>query len=164
MRVFTEEQRFNQWWFVGLMILVLGISVMTLFIALPETNSEEPVFWVLIGTTALVFTIALAILFLLRLETRIDEQGVHYAFKPFHRSLRLISWHDMSECFVRKYSPIGEYGGWGYRVSFGKKGKALNVKGNIGIQIVNNNGKRLLLGTQKEDEARRTISNYLHKL
>jgi hypothetical protein len=65
---------------------------------------------------------------------------------------------------VRKYNPLTEYGGWGYRTGFGKKSGAMNVKGNIGIQIELSNGKKLLLGTQKKTEANKVLETYKHKM
>ena len=164
MRVFNELQRFDQWWFRGILLFAFVSLVGALVMAFPETNSDEVVFWVLISVGVLAMSTMILIAFFMQLETKIDEQGIHYAFKPFHRSFRHILWYDIRECYVRKYSPIGEYGGWGYRVTLGKKGKALNVKGNLGIQVVLKNDKRLLLGTQKEDEAKRVVATYAHKL
>ena len=50
--------------------------------------------------------------------------------------------------YVRKYSPIAEFGGWGYRISF-NGGPAYNIAGNMGLQIVFVSGKKLLIGTQQ---------------
>lgn len=63
---------------------------------------------------------------------------------------------------MRTYSPIKEYGGWGYRITL-KNGKAFNVTGNKGIQLVLKSGKKLLIGTQQESEASLVINRYLKK-
>lgn len=146
------------------MLVVLTIVVGAMAMAFPETDSSQPAFWALLFAGLLAFSMIVMIVFFMQLETKIDEQGIHYAFRPFHRSFRHILWYDIKECYVRKYSPIGEYGGWGYRVTLGKKGKAYNVRGNLGIQIVMKNDKRLLLGTQKEEDAKRVVTTYIHKL
>lgn len=104
------------------------------------------------------------ILFYFKLETRIDEAGIHYSFWPFHLSMRHIPWHKMSSCYVREYNPISEFGGWGYRIKLGKGGRALNVKGNKGIQIEMVSGKKLLIGTQKDSDVRSVLVQYEHKL
>jgi len=164
MRVFTEEQRFDQWWFRALMLLAFATIVFAIVATLPEIDTESIEFWVLLVSMAITIPVMVMITFYMRLDTKIDEQGVHYGFKPFHLSFKLIPWHDITECYVRKYSPIGEYGGWGYRMIGRRNGKALNVTGNIGIQLVFKNNKRLLIGTQKEDDAKRTIETYKHKI
>ena len=51
--------------------------------------------------------------------------------------------------------PISEYLGWGIRA--GSNGKAYNVKGNIGLQLVLKNDKRVLFGTQQPNELQKAI-------
>ena len=51
-----------------------------------------------------------------------------------------------------------EYGGWGLRYGFFGKGRALNVSGNTGLQIEFNNGKRLLIGTNKPRELKEVLT------
>ena len=64
-----------------------------------------------------------------------------YKFFPF----------DEIESFKeREYRPIREYGGWGIR--YGLSGKAYNVYGNKGLQLVLNNKKKILIGSQKSYE------------
>lgn len=69
----------------------------------------------------------------------------------------------MEKCYVRTYSPIREYGGWGFRQALGEKGKAYNVKGNKGIQIQLKTGKNILIGTQKEKDAQQVINRNFKK-
>lgn len=68
-----------------------------------------------------------------------------------------ISWDRISKAFVRQYNPITEYGGWGLRLGLLGKGKAFNVSGNKGLQLVYDNGKRFLLGTQRPEEVERVL-------
>ena len=160
MRVFKETQWFNQWWLqclnIGLLIF-LGLCIYNWLIAkVPSVN-------VLVGNSleqALfisTITLSLVYMYILRLNTFIDEIGIHYQFFPFHFSRKTIRWNEIKECYVRKYSPLKEYGGWGYRIAMGKNGKAFNVKGNKGIQIAFKNDKRLLLGTQMEQNAQEVV-------
>jgi len=88
----------------------------------------------------------------IRLKTRIDESGIYYRFIPVHLRENKISWDDVAAIHVRKYSPIGEYGGWGMRYSM-RHGRAYNISGSQGIQIVLKNKKKILIGTQKPEEA-----------
>ena len=98
----------------------------------------------------------MALLSSLKLYTRIDAMGVHFRMKPFHFKEQTIPWEDIDQIHVRKYSPILEYGGWGMR--YGRNGKAFNVRGNYGIQIVKKNGKKVLIGTQRPEDAARQLS------
>jgi len=60
--------------------------------------------------------------------------------------------------FVRKYSPLFEYGGWGLRWSL--NGKAVNVRGNMGIQVVLKNGSRILIGTSNPEDAKMALDSF----
>jgi hypothetical protein len=72
---------------------------------------------------------------------------------------------DLNECFARKYRPILEYGGWGIRCGW-KGGRAYNVSGNEGVQLVFKNGKRLLIGSKEAyglEAAIRSVAQHLRK-
>ena len=163
MKVFLETQRFDQWWFRILMLLVTTIIIIGLVMTFQSTNSEPLAFWISLVTGLFTLFIILSLVFLIKLETKIDELGIHYGFWPLY--LKLISWSDIEKCTIRKYNPLVEYGGWGYRMGFfRKKGSAMNVKGNIGIQIVFKSGKQLLIGTQRKEDAEKVLETYTHKL
>ncbi len=113
---------------------------------------------VVIGTIIL----NLLLLYLIQLRTAIDEIGIHFQFFPFQFSKKTIRWTAIQDCYTRKYKPLKEYGGWGYRTKFGK-GKAYNVKGNQGIQIVLPDNKKILIGTQKMEDATAVIARFMRK-
>ena len=164
MKVFVEEQRFNQWWLYLLLAIPL-ISLVTPFIYNFDdyVNGDKET---LMGITISLVTVLIAILLILsiRLRTKIDENGIYYQFYPINFNEKFISWSDISKCYVRKYKPLIEYGGWGYRSGIGRRrGRALNIRGNQGIQLELKNGKKLLLGTQKEQLVKRTLESYKYK-
>jgi hypothetical protein len=165
MKIFKEEQRFTQTW----LIILLAVSVLVpIGIICKEYFKEDTT----MTTNEFVLTnlgilISISFIFLFKLTTRIDEKGIHYQFFPFHFKLRLISWNEISKATIRTYDPIGEYGGWGLKGGSlwnKSKGKAINVSGDIGIQLELVNGKKLLIGTQKKEEAKRVLETYTSKL
>ena len=94
MRLFSETQRFNQWWIQLINFSVLGLLVYFLYkwFVLDEavdkvsaTNATGQI--VVIVTMVLSF----CLISLFRLKTRIDERGLHYHFLPFHFSEKTIS-------------------------------------------------------------------------
>lgn len=164
MKVFNETQGFNQWWFRGILLLITAVIIIAMFFVLRDLPSPEPyALWIAIGSSVIAIALLIGIGFFFKLHTRIDEFGIYYQFYPFQRSKKLIPWSTIQDCFVRQYKPIREYGGWGNRVKLGRNEKAYNVRGNIGIQIVFKSGKRLLIGTQQEDAAKRVLATYKHK-
>lgn len=165
MKIFKEEQRFTQLWLIVLIVVSLSIAVVTITKAYIENpNNFSTTDLIGISTTILL---ASSLIFFLKLSTRIDEKGIHYKFFPFHRNYKIINWNEIEKVYVRTYSPLTEYGGWGYRSSFlgnKSKGTALNVSGDIGIQLILKNGKKLLIGTQKQNDAKRVIATYKSKI
>ena len=85
-----------------------------------------------------------------KLVVSMDSKRIYYRFAPFINSERTISVDDVLDMRIRKYKAIWEYGGYGYRYSI-KNGRALNISGYMGLQLVFSNGKKLLIGTQKPD-------------
>jgi len=165
MRIFKEEQRFTQLWLIILMVvsmlIPLGI-ILGSYIKNPKSFSALE----LISIIGLI-VFASGIIFLFKLSSRIDESGVHYKFFPFHRKFRHIKWQDLNASYIRTYDAISEYGGWGIKGGSlwnKSKGIAINVSGDIGIQLELKNGKKILIGTQKEEEAKAVLHTYKDKL
>ena len=165
MRVFQETQKFNQW---PMRLASLGLLAFLLYSLYQWFVSKTAVGNVLPEDTAgpliviVVLALTLLLFYQLQLKTEIDERGIHYRFLPFHFKNKTIPWEAIKECYVRTYSPLMEYGGWGYRITI-KNGKAFNVSGDRGIQLVLKSGKKILIGTQKESEATMIIDRYLKK-
>lgn len=164
MKVFTEQQRFNQWFIhlttIGTAAIITFSLYHMYFGPTPQNTAPGPWFPII-----MLFSMAIILsIYTINLKTRIDEKGVQYQFFPFNLKPRLLAWSDIDSCYVRTYSPIKEYGGWGYRLGIWGHGKAYSIKGNLGIQLILKNGKKLLLGTQQEDRAKRVIANYLSEM
>ncbi len=164
MKVFVEEQRFTQWWLYVILILPFFVVAFTFILNQEEVNNDkETILGVSISLLTLIIVISLILI--VRLKTKIDEQGIYYQFYPLNFNQKFISWNDISKCYIRKYKPVVEYGGWGFKTGFGRsRGKALNIRGNKGIQLEFKNGKKLLLGTQKMNEVEMVLLTYRHKI
>lgn len=159
MKVFKEKQRFNQWWLYAIFILVLAVLGTGMYKNSDGfTNFHSPILILLL----LAATIPMALILWMELITRIDKEGISVKYSPFGSSHKFFSWKDIEECYIRKYNPLLEYGGYGIR-GIGRK-KAYNVSGNLGIQIVTRDKKNFLIGTRKPEEAREVIKNYEHKI
>ena len=158
--IFREEQRFALWlrWLVVLsMVWIPPLSIFPLTKTPPEQSPNEilPAILLIVAGVFVPLTIA-ALFWLLKLETEIRPDGLYVRYLPFHIHFKKFAADDLSEYYARQYKPIWEYGGWGIRWSL-TKGKAYNVSGNKGVQLVFKNGKRLLIGSQRADELEQAI-------
>ena len=129
--LFEETQRFTQWW----VWIILFFSLAPLFYV--ETNS---LYVKLIAVSLLVF------IYIIKLNVKVDNNGLHYQFFPIHMKHRTIKFEEFIKFEAITYSPIMDYGGWGIRHRF--KSKAYNIKGNRGVKIHLKNGKNILFGSQ----------------
>lgn len=148
MRIFEETQRFNQWWlYVLFVFLLLGP-----FLKFYEQFMMEDYHNIyMYGLIFIGLILIIGSILLLRLRTRIDNSGIDVVFYPLNFTRKKFYWKNIEDVYVKKYSPFGEYGGWGLR-SLGSK-KAYNVSGYYGIQIVAKDKRRFLIGTQKPELA-----------
>lgn len=157
---FKETQRFRQWWIFLLLLIIVGSEVYTLVHFFNGINTS-------VAKVILFSLIKLAVIWLLlsaKLTTEIDKKAIRFCFFPFNLKQQSISWDQISRVYIREYNPILEYGGWGYRSGLFGKGKAVNVSGNIGLQLELKDGKRLLIGTNKREELSRIIFDLEKKL
>jgi hypothetical protein len=152
--LFTETQKFRQWW---VWLIVIGVNGILLFgvykqIILREPFGDNPLSDnALIVSIVITFLITILVL-ILRLETIISRAGIHVRFFPFHRQFKSYPWNSITRFYIRKYAAISEYGGWGVRIIGHNKGNALNVSGNKGLQLEFESGEKLLIGTHKPEE------------
>ena len=154
---YTEKQSLKTLWWLMLPIII-AISIQTgywLTEADPivkENRFNELIIALVVGILVLVLYSSMS------LKTKVDTMGITFSFKPFVKE-KYYTWADLEKVWVRKYKPLREYGGWGFRIGFGK-GKAYSVWGRHGLQLIFKNNKRLLIGTQNQEE----LANFLKNL
>jgi hypothetical protein len=143
--MFTETQRFTQWW---LWLILVGSWILMMYALATEPAQTTISFIIYFGLGML-----LALFFWqMKLVTRIAEEGIYVRFTPFHFKEKFYPWDSLSACYVRTYSPLMEYGGWGIKYGFGGQGLVYNVSGDIGLQLKFKKGDPVLIGTQKGEE------------
>jgi hypothetical protein len=160
--LFSERQKFKQWW---LWLILFGINGLFLFGVFKQViggqqfgNNPMSNAGLLIATG---LTILLTLLFInFRLDTQIKMDGIYIRFFPFHIKFKHYAWESLTKSYVRSYSAIAEYGGWGLRLGLFGKETAYNVSGSKGLQLEFKKNKKLLIGTNKADE----LSEALNKI
>lgn len=138
--VFEEVQRFDQWW---LWVLLVGMTVL--------------IFWSPANLGALILFLVSLFFLVIRLKTRISEEGIRFRFFPFIS--RNYSWKKIESAEVVDY---GFVGGWGIRL-FTAYGTVYNVKGRKGLAVKMKNGKKFCVGTQRPSELQTKLSSILSK-
>lgn len=152
--LYRENQKFNQWWLWLIMLLTVGLSFGAGYAEYAATGELMPL---LVGGGVGALT---AIMFaMLTLRTVIRKEGIEVALRPFAK--RRIFRSEIEEAYVREYNPMLEYGGWGYRI--GSNGKAYNVSGKYGLQLVLKSGEKILIGTQQPEALEELIDGYLNE-
>jgi len=154
---FNETQKFRQWW-IWLIILLTVVSwgyalISSLQAEKPDKATDDLVLLL----TSIIPVLLIVLLLVLRLVTRIRKEGIYVQFKPLQFREKFIPKEQIKSFEVRKYKPLAEYGGWGIRVGLRKHGKAYNVSGKTGLQLYLENGKKLLIGTQKPREIQKAM-------
>jgi len=152
--LFFEYQRLSR-----IFLLVIFVPANMLFLfgcytqlirGIPWGNNPAPDA-VLIIITAFMILLSVNML-KMNLKTVVNSEGVQIRLWifPFYIKTKTFLWEEMSRVYIRKYRPMWEYGGWGYRTWIG--GTAYNMSGNIGLQLVLRNKEKVLIGTNKHEE------------
>lgn len=146
--VFIEKQQFRQWWLWVLLIVLAGIFISGYVVQViyGEPFGNKPMSDTGLMIMGIVFLLLLILFWVMALHTRIDNSGIHVRFSPFHRRDKAYPWETIKYCEMKKYSPVGDYGGWGLRNG------AYNVSGNYGVLITFKNRDTLMIGTNKPAE------------
>lgn len=148
-RIYKESQGFLNKWVIGLIVFLLILEFYPIYQHFQQTGDWD------FGVGTWILLTVITLLLLLRLHTTIDESGIEITFIPFAWRKRW-HWEEVGKVYIREYT-LADFGGWGYRIS--GQGVAYNTKGNKGIQLILKNGKKILVGTQREKE----VEDLLHK-
>ena len=150
---FKESQKFTQWWLWLILTSILLFFVYGLYkqLYLGQAFGDNPM-----SDTGLIFSsVAVTVLFLMfffiKLKTTVNSEGIQMSFLPFKR--KKVVWSEVENIRVLNY---GFVGGWGVRL-WTKYGTVYNIKGKKGLFIELKNGKKFLIGTQKEEELAKVV-------
>ena len=150
--MFTETQRFTQWW---LWLILIG-SWITMMYSIATVSPPTTISF----SISFVVGLLLPVLFWqMRLITRITQEGIYVRFIPFHFKEKFFPWDTIKASYVRTYSPLKEYGGWGIKYGFNGQGLVYNVVGNVGLQLQFKEGEAVLIGTQKGEEIKQVLAD-----
>lgn len=152
---FKEEQKFTQWWLWVLLILVYLSPFLANLKNIIEDGFRET-FSNAIFNHIITLGLVIVLLLLLKLTTKVNARGIQVRYFPF--ITKEFQWKDIESAKVIKYK-FGEILGWGLRFrTF--YGTVYNVRGYYGVFIKLKNGKKYLIGTQKESELKKAVKKF----
>lgn len=157
--LFSEEQRFTQWW-LWLIVIVSLLAVLTPFVygiysqeVLDKPFGDNPMSTEGLIVTGLFSSLFTAFIFFVmmrsKLKTKITNEGIWVVFPPLVNKWKKFVPDEIERYEIRIYRAAREFGGYGFRTSR-KYGKAYTISGNTGLQLYFKNSKKLLIGTQKK--------------
>lgn len=157
--LFTEEQRFSQWWLWLIMLLALAAVVVPFTIGihsqvvLDKPYGDNPMsnegLIVTGGFSVLLLFLIFVVIARVRLKTKITTEGLYVAFSPLIKNWKKFVPGEIANYEIRTYSAKREFGGYGIKRRR-RSGQSYTISGNIGLQLHFKNGKKLLIGTQKK--------------
>ena len=159
--VFEERQCFAERSFRNFFWLLACFFIISILIRLlfRKIDSDDGVIGIFI--TGFIISIILSIFLSNCLITQVTFDGIYIRFPPFMPSEQQFLWKDIREVYIIKYKPITQYGGWGMRI--GPYGRAFNISGTTGLQVIFHDNSRLLIGT-KQPEKLITVLKKLGKM
>ncbi|MEK9612959.1 MAG: hypothetical protein VW080_03435 [Flavobacteriaceae bacterium] len=151
--LFNEKQRFTQPWIyfilVGMAFLPLYGMYQQFIVGKPFGNNPMSNWGLILFSVGMFLFVAL--LLSIKLQTVITNQEIRVRFFPFVK--KNISWTNIKKAKVVHYDFVG------YGIRLGSSyGTVYNIKGAIGLALQLRNGKKLLIGTQKEEELTQLLS------
>lgn len=165
MIAFSETQRFKIKWAWAGVTAVNGLFIYAIIqqVILNKPFGTKPAPDFVLVLIELFFLLLLLFVLSLRLKTSYNDDGIAYRFYPFQLKTTFIFWHELSDAYMREYSALYEYGGWGIRYGSPKTGRAITTSESSknGVQLVFKHGKKLLIGTKKPDTLQQIINEVM---
>lgn len=145
--LFKEKQKFTQWWLWLIMTGIAGFFLYGIVVKIISERKFSDDLMLNMGLILVSLFIFGLIYFMwyLTLITEINSEGIKMNFIPFLK--KDIKWNDI------KSAKIVNYGFVGYGIRYGSTyGTVYNTNGKMGLAIELKDGKKFVIGTQKEKE------------
>ncbi|MBS1689906.1 MAG: hypothetical protein JSS96_14350, partial [Bacteroidetes bacterium] len=113
----------------------------------------------LVLLSMLIIPVGIAgLIFSMEFKTRINNEGIYCSFRPFELKGKMIEWEDIDKVYLREYSAMREFAGWGLKYGGRMYGWAYTVGGCHGLQLQLKDGKKVLLGTHKPEQLQEILT------
>lgn len=142
-------------------ILLVEAPTLILLVVLYFTSEDKQEMAIALGVVSGTLVLALTLLFNIKLETRIDDQGISFRYLPFIRKWRKYTKDQLKSWEVSGYQPLMDYGGWGIKGN--KTTKAYSVLGSDGLLLDVGEKKKIRIGTMKAKELQAFMENWMEE-
>lgn len=155
---YNEKQKYGNGFYI---LVAMPIVAAFLFWALNMPQSSAPTeatgsylsLLELIWIDSFMFVMSLVLFLLFRsmsLKITISGDYLAYSYPPFMRTPIKVNKGEIENWEVRTFSPIAEFGGFGYKKRKGLKTNDISYtkKGSKGLQLVLLEGTNVLIGTE----------------
>lgn len=148
---FEETQRFrhSKLWILLVIALIPVLSSVA-------ASSRPLIGYISIG----IILLGITLLYFAKLEVEVKEDYVSVRFFPVHLfSPRKIHIEDIESFEPEEYSPLKEFGGWGWRWFPFRHKMAYSVAGDEGVRLTMENGTEIMIGSLKPEELEDAIAD-----
>lgn len=148
--IFTEEQRFRSglFWIPYLIVAALAVGFCVFRIAV--TGAAAAHYWFLMFFGLWLFIAIGMFIWLCRLQTAVDGNGLHVRFYPLEKAIHNWDWDNIESWRVDTVRPLAEYRGWGVRKN--PAGTAYIVSGGGCVRVRFKSGAEVCFGSAKPEE------------
>ena len=153
--LFSEHQQLPKWlnWVIILPeALILALVVIQSVYQALQTHKSIASTDLLVPLVIVCVVTILPVVFVLaaKLVTTVSDDGMSIRWIPLQLHPVKIDLDNAVSVTAMTYNALRDFGGWGIR--YGLHGMIYNMQGNKAICITYQQGKKLMIGTQRPDE------------
>ena len=143
------------------LILLVELPTLILMLVLFFSAEEKKEIGIALVFVVSILSLVLTLILNIKLETRIDDSGIHFRYLPFIRNWRLIPKDSIISADVISFKPLIDFGGWGMKVN--GTTKLFNITGDQGLLIGSGESKKILIGTLKAKELKSFLEDWMEE-
>ncbi|MCJ9430141.1 hypothetical protein [Kordiimonas marina] len=149
--IFSEVQRFSEWFFIGVVVFILLINAYVL--SQTPAEAQKTIFF----SGFAIIAILIASFYYLTVRTEVDGTGVRVSLSGMGK--KFVPFEDIEAASRYEYRPLRQFGGWGIRLGAG--GIMYNARGTVAVKLELKSGKPLYIGTQRVDDLLAAITPHI---
>lgn len=134
---------------------LIGVFLLVLSPYIFKNKFEDKTSIIFLTISGIVLIIITFALFSERLELNFDRSGIYYRYFPYQLKIKFIPWSGIDNVNVIEFKPEEE-GGYGFKFNYCKNKEYLG-QGNHALEIITNEGNRILFSTLQPDKMREEL-------